>query len=55
MTLLIKNGRLIDPKSNRDEILDVLIEENKIAKIGTNLSEENTEIIDARGLVMLLD
>ena len=52
MTLLIKNGRLIDPKSNRDEILDVLIEENKIAKIGTNLSEENTEIIDARGLVI---
>lgn len=36
MTLLIKNGRLIDPKSNRDEILDILIEENKIAKIGTN-------------------
>ena len=28
MTLLIKNGRLIDPKSNRDEILDILIEEN---------------------------
>lgn len=52
MTLLIKNGRLIDPKSNRDEILDILIEENKIAKIGTNLSEENTEIIDASGLVI---
>ena len=40
MTLLIKNGRLIDPKSNRDEILDILIEENKIAKIGTNYQKK---------------
>ena len=31
--ILIKNGRLIDPKSKRDEIVDILIEEDKIKKI----------------------
>lgn len=32
--ILIKNGRLIDPKSKRDEVVDILIKENKISKIG---------------------
>jgi len=52
MALLIKNGRLIDPKSIRDEVVDVLIEANKISKIGSNLTVENAEIIDATGLVV---
>jgi len=52
MTLLIKNGRLVDPKSNRDEVLDILIENDKIVKIGLNLSVEHAEIVDARGLVV---
>lgn len=52
MTLLIKNGRLVDPKSNRDEVLDILIENDKIVKIGLNLSVKNAEIVDARGLVV---
>ena len=52
MALLIKNGRLIDPKSKRDEVVDVLIESNKISKIASNLTVENSEIIDATGLVV---
>lgn len=52
MALLIKNGRLIDPKSKRDEVVDVLIESNKISKIASNLTVENAEIIDATGLVV---
>ncbi|MEY8513964.1 dihydroorotase [Lactococcus taiwanensis] len=52
MALLIKNGRLIDPKSKRDEVVDVLIESNKISKIGSNLTVGNAEIIDATGLVV---
>lgn len=52
MALLIKNGRLIDPKSKRDEVVDVLIEANKISKIASNLTVENAEIIDATGLVV---
>ena len=46
--ILIKNGRLIDPKSKRDEVVDILIKENKISKIG-NIEEslDFEEIIDA--------
>ena len=31
--ILIKEGRVIDPKTDLDEVLDVLILGNKIAKI----------------------
>ena len=34
--ILIKNGRVIDPKSGTDETLDLLIEDGKIAGIGTH-------------------
>lgn len=30
--ILIKNGRLMDPKSKRDEIVDIAIEEGIIKK-----------------------
>lgn len=46
--ILIKNGRLIDPKSKRDEIADVAIEGGKIKAIGKINNEENyDEVIDA--------
>lgn len=46
--ILIKNGRLIDPKSKRDEVVDILIKENKISKIGKiEESLDFEEIIDA--------
>ena len=48
--LVIKNGRVMDPKSGRDEIADVLIYESKILKIGQNLSADQE--IDANGLVV---
>ena len=52
MDLLIKNGRVVDPKSGRDEIADVLIQGKKIVKIGQNLQAQQAKIIDARGLVV---
>lgn len=33
MNILIKNGRVVDPANNRDEICDVLIREGKISEI----------------------
>ena len=48
-TLVIKNGRLIDPANNRDEIADVLIDDGKIAEIAQNISPpDDTKIIDAK-------
>ena len=49
---LIKNGRVIDPKSGFDQISDVLIDGKKIVKIAENISDESAEIVDATGLVV---
>ncbi|GAA0720709.1 dihydroorotase [Clostridium malenominatum] len=51
--ILIKDGRLLDPKSKRDEILDIVIKENKIYKIGKfQVSDEYETIIDANGKIV---
>ena len=53
--MIIKSGRLIDPKSNRDEVLDIKIKNGKIFEIGKNLesSDSEEEIIDAKGKVVI--
>lgn len=51
--ILIKQGRLVDPANQRDEICDVLISEDKIAKIGSNLSAENALVIDAKDKIVM--
>lgn len=51
-TLLIRNGRVIDPSAKRDEVADIYVVDGKIAKIGTQLKESSDEIIDATGLVV---
>ncbi len=51
-SLLIKNGRVIDPKSKFDRIADILIEGNKIQKIDRNLRVDTAKIIDASGMII---
>lgn len=50
--ILIKNGRVIDPVTNTDEVMDVLIDGSQIVKTGTNLQAEQVDVIDAAGLVV---
>lgn len=50
--MIIKNGRIIDPGSKRDEIADILIEEGIIIKIHKNIVKENDAIIDAEGKII---
>lgn len=52
--LLIRNGYMIDPKSGREGNYDILIEGDKITKIGTKLPEqgEKCQVIDAEGLLV---
>lgn len=54
MKILIKKGRVIDPKNNMDEILDVYINGGLIEKIDKNIREkgDETEVIDAAGLIV---
>lgn len=50
--LLIKNGRIIDPKSQTDGIYDLLVNDGKIIAIGEDLLEDQAEVIDASGCVV---
>ena len=50
--LLIKNGRVIDPKSQFDHICDVLIDGARIIKIAEDIEAADADIIDADGFVV---
>ncbi len=50
--LLIKNGRILDPASKTDASMDVLLDGDRIAKVGVGLEAADAEIFDATGLVV---
>ncbi|WP_164828493.1 amidohydrolase family protein, partial [Streptococcus sp. DD11] len=50
--LLIKNGRVMDPKTDFDQSADLLVEDGKIVKIGQQLEAAGAQILDAAGLVV---
>lgn len=51
--ILIKNGRVIDPKTKRDEVLDIVIKDDKIHKIGKfPITSEYTSVVDASGYIV---
>jgi dihydroorotase len=50
--VLFRGVRLVDPAAGRDEIADVRIEDESIAKIGTGLSSSGATAVDGDGLVM---
>lgn len=52
MSLLIKNGRVIDPATGIDETLDVLVERGKIVALKPQIVVEDAKVIDASRLVV---
>ncbi|MEP7352372.1 MAG: dihydroorotase [Acidobacteriota bacterium] len=50
--LLIKNGRVIDPASHTDAVLDVLIENGLITAVAANLSSTTATEFDASGMIV---
>ncbi len=50
--ILIKNGRVVDPGQQLDDILDVLIDGDRIAAVGGDLSAEGAEVIDATAQIV---
>lgn len=52
MKLLIKNGNVIDPATNTDEVLDVLVEDGVIKTVAPSVSDAADQVINASGLVV---
>lgn len=51
--ILIRNGRVIDPKSKRDEVIDLIIKDSVIHRIGKyHESDKYDRVIDASGKVV---
>lgn len=50
--LLIKNGRVVDPVTKTDRVMDVLIDKDRIVETGEHLNSEDAMVIDASGLVV---
>lgn len=50
-SLLIKGGHVIDPKNNIDEVMDIAISGDSIARVAKNIAENEAEkVVDASGL-----
>ncbi len=50
MAFLLKAAHVVDPSVSLDEICDVLIEDDKIAQVGQNLTApQDAQVIDATG------
>ncbi len=52
MSILIKGGRVVDPKNKIDKVLDVLVKDGRIAKVAADIDEKADRVIDAGGKVV---
>jgi dihydroorotase len=52
MRLILRNGRVIDPASGRDEVADVFVDGSSIGAVGRDLDATGAEVFDASGLIV---
>ncbi len=53
MTLLIKNGRVLNPSNGQDCVADLLIRDGSIAEISPQISESADREINAAGCFVM--
>ncbi len=53
MKLLIKDGHVIDAKTGRNEICDILVDNGRITEISAAIEARNCDVIDASGKYVL--
>ena len=57
MRILIKGGRVIDPKNNIDKVTDIFIDKGVISEVGSDIDYElegvELEVIDAAGKIVV--
>ncbi len=53
MKILIKGGRVVDPKNDFDKVADVLVDNGIISEIGENINADgDVTVIDAEGKIV---
>ena len=55
MRMLIKNGRVIDPASNTDDIRDILVEDGVIAEVAKDIDKAADTVIELRAVWLCQD
>jgi dihydroorotase len=51
-SLLLKGGRVVDPSRRVDAVMDVLIEDGRIAEVGAKLKTKGAATVDVDGLIV---
>jgi dihydroorotase len=50
-SLVIKNGHVIDPKNNIDAVMDVAVQDGKIARVAEHINaDQAAQVVDAQGM-----
>ncbi len=52
MKILIKGGRLIDPKNKIDALMDVLLDGGRVKKVAPSITETVDRTVDAKGKIV---
>ncbi len=53
MSILIKGGRVLNPATQLDEIMDVLVEDDKITEVSENIEVQAHCVINGTGLLVM--
>lgn len=54
MSLVVRGGKVLDPASGTQEVMDVVIEDGRILEVGPNVgSDANGDVIDAQGRLVI--
>ena len=53
LDLILKGGRIIDPANGRDAVADIGFGDGKVAAIGADLPLQGSQVVDARGLIVV--
>lgn len=50
--ILLKGGRVIDPASKKDGVMDVRLADGKVAEVGPSLKANGSSVVECKGLVV---
>lgn len=52
--LMVRGGRLVDPRNGQDGVADLVFEDGRVAEVGAGLSApKGAQVVDASGLVVM--